>query len=136
MVCTAVFVGYKKLSDAAVVSGEEGLQEGETEVWYMNQERWNAGGSMGFAFQEMNGTLPDPEYLSKTHILLGKVKEKNPENVFRLMQGEVWSPEGEANKFIGSIGAVHTSMSVGDVIVVDGKVMMVDMSGFREVVKQ
>lgn len=30
------------------------------------------------------------------------------------MQGEIWSPNGEANELIRSKGLFHTSMSVGD----------------------
>lgn len=48
-----------------------------------------------------------------------KVKEVEADNldqVFMKMQGEVWSPEGEARELILSLGLHHTSMSVGDVI--------------------
>jgi hypothetical protein len=38
------------------------------------------------------------------------------EEVFFLMQGEQWSPNGEARELIELLGLRHTSMSVGDLI--------------------
>ena len=46
------------------------------------------------------------------------------------MQGEKWSPKGEARELIKSKGLRHTSMSVGDVMVVNGKPLLVDSVGF------
>lgn len=36
--------------------------------------------------------------------------------LFRAFQGEIWSPNGEANPLIASVGTDHTSMSVGDCV--------------------
>lgn len=36
-------------------------------------------------------------------------------DVFMMMQGEIWSPHGEAREAIKALGLSHTSMSVGDV---------------------
>jgi len=38
------------------------------------------------------------------------------ENVFALMQGDLWSPQGEARPIIRGLGLQHTSMSVGDLV--------------------
>ena len=66
--------------------------------------------------------MPDKELLT-THVLDPKkfrlvrvFKADNKEDVFRQMQGEHWSPNGEARFGIESLGLQHTSMSVGDVI--------------------
>ena len=48
-----------------------------------------------------------------------------------MMQGEIWSPEGQANAMIRSSGTGHTSMSVGDIIHVGNKWLMVDRYGFH-----
>lgn len=37
------------------------------------------------------------------------------EDLFYNMQGEVWSPNGEARDLIKSKGLYHTSMSIGDI---------------------
>jgi hypothetical protein len=52
----------------------------------------------------------------KTHTFLRFLEAKDLDNVFYKMQGEVWSPNGEARDLIRSCGLRHTSMSVGDLI--------------------
>ena len=92
---------------------------------------WKNGMSMGYDYLAAKNKLPNPKELGKTHILLGKIKEIDPEQIFYIMQGEIWSPNGEANELIHSKGLVHTSMSLGDVVVTNGKVMIVDLFGFK-----
>ena len=50
-------------------------------------------------------------------VFLKDVDAENLEDLFVKMQGEVWSPKGEANDLIKGLGLHHTSMSVGDVAV-------------------
>lgn len=52
------------------------------------------------------------------------------------MQGENWSPNGEAREVIQHLDA-HTSMMIGDVIydVENKKYVMVDTCGFKETKK-
>ena len=69
------------------------------------------------AFMESDAIMDDilsRRYVKVVHFW-GK-KDLTLENIFFLMQGEVWSPEGEARELIGLIGLHHTSMSVGDLI--------------------
>lgn len=91
-------------------------QGDEIEVWYSRPERF-----ADFTF----GTPDDfnPKNLSKTHICLGTLADdKNSgkteviERLFRDLQGERWSMNGEASELIRELGLAHTSMSVGDVI--------------------
>ena len=49
------------------------------------------------------------------------------------LQGENWSPLGEANPFIRGLGLYHTSMSMGDIVIVNGKKHVVCGMGFKEV---
>lgn len=128
---------YKTLNDAAKL--EDGLGKGSTEIWYMKPEYFRDF-NMGWKFLirhhgETTGKLKFSEIPQKSHILLGKIKEKNPGNIFRMMQGEIWSPYGEANNLIRKKGLHHTSMSVGDIIKVGNKILMVDMSGFKDISK-
>lgn len=51
-----------------------------------------------------------------THCYLGSLYAKDLEEVFVVMQGERWSPNGEARELIKAAGLQHTSMSVGDII--------------------
>jgi len=51
------------------------------------------------------------------------------------MQGEIWSPNGEARPLIESLGLSHTSMSVGDVFEDEstGKLYLCEFYSFKEV---
>lgn len=60
--------------------------------------------------------LPDVETLDVTHRFLCEIDAPSLDDVFYRMQGEIWSPNGEARELIQAKGLVHTSMSVGDVI--------------------
>jgi hypothetical protein len=49
------------------------------------------------------------------------------------MQGENWSPNGEANELIQARGLCHTSMSMGDVIQAGDEYYQVACVGFRKI---
>ncbi len=68
-------------------------------------------------------------YKHLIHISAGSLEE-----VFHIMQGEIWSPQGEARDLIRALGLHHTSMSVGDVIydTEAQKAYGVDRIGFKE----
>ena len=106
-------------------------ENGNTEIWYMKAENFRDG-TMGYKFLRKINKLPDPNNLDRTHILLGKISETNPDSIMHMMQGEMWSPNGEARSLIRAKGLRHTSMTVGDIIVIAGKALMVDDYGFKE----
>ena len=54
--------------------------------------------------------------LAHSHERLGEVEGKHLDDAWRRIQGENWSPHGEARELIQSLGLSHTSMSVGDVL--------------------
>jgi hypothetical protein len=100
------------------------------QIWYMKPE-WFPRGVMG--------TQPNATDLAATHVPLKSVTIENStpnplEYVYHQMQGEIWSPNGEARELIKSKGLQHTSMSVGDVIVDDvGNAHVVAASGFKAI---
>ena len=56
------------------------------------------------------------------------------ETTFNNMQGEVFSPNGEARELIASLDGVHhTSMSVGDMVQVDGDFYFCSAFGFHRI---
>ncbi len=120
---------YDRLADAAVVTRDARYGSGRTQVWYAKQTAFREL-IMGSEFAMKRGVLPDPFTLSESHVYLGNVNETNPSKVFYMMQGEVWSPEGEAATFPAVRQCGHTSMSVGDVVVIGSEVLMVDRHGF------
>lgn len=108
-------------------------------VWYMRPDFFRDG-IMGVDWLRKQGMMPDPANLERTHIHLKDLEleggAQQLERVFRDMQGEVWSPNGEAMGLIEAKGLRHTSMSMGDIVVVDGRAHIVDRFGFAELVGQ
>ena len=119
---------YGTLNDASVVSGQ--LRPGPTKIWYYRPDHSRDLG-MGAEWCRQHGRLPDPGNLQRTHELLGSVLATDPDQIYRLLQGEVWSPAGEARQLIKRLNLTHTSMSVGDIIEIGSKVLMVDENGFH-----
>jgi hypothetical protein len=82
------------------------------------------------------GEKPDAANLSATHVhLMDLSTAETPdapdlERIWIAMQGENWSRNGEAIGLITSKGLQHTSMSVGDVIIVDGTTYVAATFGF------
>jgi hypothetical protein len=102
------------------------------QVWYWKSE-FARDLLMGYDWCLTAGKLPYPSDLGKTHVHLMNVSSDDPDDIFCQMQGEVWSPKGKARRLILAKGLGHTSMSVGDVIVLaDGEAWMVDLVGFRK----
>lgn len=65
---------------------------------------------------------------------LGSVASEDLERLFWVLQGEVWSPGGEARALVSSLGAKHTSISVGDrIALADGRLFEVAPVGFVEI---
>jgi len=64
-----------------------------------------------------------------------RLQAENLEEVFYLMQGENWSPNGEARQAVQDLGLAHTSMSVGDVVrnLDTGEWVAVSNLGFIEI---
>lgn len=74
------------------------------------------------------------EDLKKTHKFVGSFPGDKIEDAFMFFQGEMWSPHGEANELIRSLGLGHTSMSVGDVAIDDeGRAFQCMMSGWKRI---
>lgn len=114
---------YKTINDAEVTN--PGLAPGSTQIWYIKDEYFR---DAMVIFRDKESISIDE--LEKTHVLLGSVDETDPEEIWVAMQGEHWSPNGEARNLISSKGLSHTSMSVGDVIVLGHDVFVTAFSGF------
>ena len=111
---------YRDLNDAACYESTLGF--GDTEVWYQKPE----------TFQQQSKDF-NFEALRETHVFLGRVKDRDVDALFRLMQGEIWSPNGEAREMIYEKHLSHTSMSIGDIIKTpDGIIHVVEMIGFAK----
>lgn len=79
-----------------------------------------------------------PEFV---HLMSVRVDLTNPEinsgeeSIYYRCQGEIWSPQGEANPLIRGNGLHHTSMSIGDVVYnhLTGEWSRVAMCGFTPI---
>jgi len=123
---------YKSLNDAVAVTSNPSYEKGNSGIWYMKKSFFRDG-SMGVDWLIERDMLPNMRTIDDTHEHLGGIRERNLERVWRLMQGEAWSPRGEARSLITKKGLGHTSMSVGDVIQQGSKLFMVDRTGFRRI---
>lgn len=120
---------YKTLNDAEHY--DKGYGKGSTEIWYMRDATARTYGlGLDFLRQHESGSVPTKKTYKTTHKLIGKIKQQNPERIFGMMQGERWSPDGEARTMLGKLGIHHTSMSVGDIIKTGTRVLFVDRNGF------
>jgi hypothetical protein len=122
---------YGTLSDAAHVTGDDRYRGGLTKIWYA-PENYPNDYLFGSEWLRNMGKLPTPETIPRTHKLIGSVSEKDPDAVYAMMQGEVWSPRGQARELIKRLGLEHTSMSIGDIVQRGKKFYMVDRFGFYE----
>ena len=101
-------------------------------VYYMRPDWFRDG---------ITGSRPDPANLSATHVHLKDVAanvcatvDETLEGIWRSMQAEAWSSNGEARSLIEEKGLAHTSMSIGDVIVLDGRTFLAARAGFHELI--
>lgn len=79
-----------------------------------------------------NPEVPTAETFGTLYVAVKKVIAENEEGVFEAMQGENWSPNGEARPMIEALGLTHTSMSVGDVAEgPNGELQMVESFGWK-----
>jgi len=118
---------YTTLNDASTLHNE--LANGTTEIWYSKSKHFRdmTGGTR---FLEKHRMLPTADTLSTTHSKIGSINTVDLNKIYSLMQGENWSPNGEARNIVKESGAGHTSMSVGDIIKMNGIMHMVDNHGF------
>lgn len=102
------------------------------QVYYMHPKFFRYG-IMGMSFLQERGLVPAVDKLDRTHIHLGEFEATDLDALFTKMQGEVWSPKGEARPLIEQKGLRHTSMSVGDVAVTPGgHAWICDTFGWKE----
>ena len=118
---------YTTLNDASTLHTE--LANGTTEIWYSKSKHFRDMTS-GPRFLAKHRLLPTSDTLSKTHTKIGSINTVDLNKIYGLMQGETWSPNGEARDVIGQSESAHTSMSVGDIIKMNGIMHMVDNHGF------
>ena len=104
---------------------------GTVKVWYMKKDFWSVGHMGSWGIERASKPLPTLATLEQTHTCLGTLDVDDLGEAWCMMQGEAWSPAGEARELIAGLGLVHTSMSVGDIFQKDGTLFMVEGTGFK-----
>jgi hypothetical protein len=94
-----------------------------------------------YATDKLDNQYRDPDrrfVVGETHKYIRAVHAKNVAEVYHLMQGHVWSPNGEARSFIAALeGVHHTSLSIGDVVISPaGWAWMCVSTGWEKVKRQ
>jgi hypothetical protein len=88
------------------------------------------------------GLLPTRETLTEKYVELGSfvgpaINEgetvfEHLEHIYGVLQGDFWSPDGQARELIISKGLSHTSMSVGNIIQMGDEFWMIKSFGFEK----
>ena len=83
-----------------------------------------------FAIMGVTQKIFDTKY-----VLLMQLEAENLDDAYMQMQGENWSPEGEAKDIIKKFGLSHTSMMTKDILycVEDDIFYLVNIVGFTQI---
>ena len=79
------------------------------QVYYARRPTYFASGQLGTPLLTVSR-------LQETHVHLTTIQAEGRSDAWLKMQGENWSPHGEARPLIEMLDLTHTSMSVGDVL--------------------
>lgn len=82
------------------------------QIWY----------AKGFGYEGIKAKKFDLATLQETHALVREIEVDDLGGVYMQMQGEIWSPNGEARPLIESLGLNHTSMMIGDIAVAEDNI--------------
>lgn len=129
---------YSNLNDAAKHTGLPLLEKGDIKIFYSKNNHFRHVSLLAYSKQDLSELFSNMEI---THVLVGEIggkEEYTPqeffkclENIYHVMQGDIWSPNGEANSLIKGM-ETHTSMSMGDLIVYKQELYSVSAFGFTK----
>src|SRR5262245_7491885 len=90
-------------------------------------------GVKGYDWLKQNNRVPNIADLNVSHVHLVDVEADKLEDVYLKMQGESWSPTGDARELVACKGVRHTSMAVGDIAIElrSRFAYLVDRTGFK-----
>jgi hypothetical protein len=119
------------------------FEPGPVEIWYWRSPPLEMPPS-GAALERMSFLEKPPSVsdIQQRYVMLGSIKgppqflsrEVYLEWIYRIMQGEEWSPNGEGRELILSKGLTHTSMTVADAVhLPDGTWWAIAPSGWKQV---
>ncbi|MBN1658003.1 MAG: hypothetical protein JXA93_06350 [Anaerolineae bacterium] len=95
--------------DSEEKTGERNTPMPTFEIYYARQPTYFASGLLGTPLLTVS-------HMKETHAHLATIQAKGRSDAWLKMQGENWSPHGEARPLIERLDLTHISMSVGDVL--------------------
>ncbi len=104
---------------------------GTMKVWYMKPGVSRDLG-MGLEWLVKKNMVPTHATFTQTHTFLGTLDTADVNEALEMMQGENWSPRGEARAFIKGLGLDHTTICTGDIVQVGDDVFFLDRLGFEK----
>lgn len=123
---------HETLNDASTLPNCECLAPGNIEVLYLDSTHELATAGM-FCMEGLDTDHYEKEGLWK---VLGKIKGGDTGSMAWALQGENWSPHGEAAPVVVAAGVTHTSFSSGDGFrYPDGRILISDGLSFHELPK-
>lgn len=103
------------------------------QVWYMNRKGWSRFAGYGAELPTIDDVAEHYNIISVQDFGSGNNEMVALEAIFVAMQGENWSPNGEARPLLEALDLEHTSMSVGDVVRCGDKAWVVAGEGFTPI---
>ena len=123
---------YKMPEGAADADDIDFNGNGPTAVWYATPAARKIYSKPISEIKEDGYELPTMETINKTHVHLCNVNTTDPKKVVSMLQGENWSPNGEAKDIIRKKGLNHVSITYGDIIVTPDRMVMVTRHGLYD----
>lgn len=117
-------VASGRVNDFASI--EAGLQPGPVQIAFIRAP---------YFFRFYSGeVLPELSSLATTHVIIGNILETGLDEIYRILQKEVWSPNDEACTMLRELGVAHTSIGPGDVVIIGDRYWVCTDSpeGWRE----
>ncbi len=133
---------FSELADACHLDGNDIYTGGTIEVWYHRDiyantyEAYARGRGIEQLKKEVPSLVPTTKVaLQQTHAQLGTLKDylqvAGLTDFLGYLQAEDWSPNGEADDMLARLNLKHTSMTFGDVFIIEGVIYMRDRNEFR-----
>lgn len=127
---------YQSLNDAQIIDSM--FSKGNTIIWYLSDNKMitDLPNKLFFADDLVYDTDEiDMDNILSNHTILGHINKPINDlddlgDIFHKLQGEYWSPKGEANSLILDNGMSHTSMMAGDIVETDTAYYVMSMFGF------
>lgn len=87
-------------------------------IYYATEAMWDRHGQYAMLTKAHEGNVVKSDITgdAASYRMVREFEVEDINSVFVAMQGENWSPNGEARFLIKSLGLCHTSMSVGDAV--------------------